>query len=281
MNTPSKLDLLRLARELTESTDIDQLIATANKISQHIGIPGVTPLTPEFKPDFVDFLNRLQIQHPTMGTIPLRLFDFQKEVAGKMQENRFLAINHARQMGISTLSAAYVLWYAMYHPNKTIMIQSNSYSQALEIMERVRFMYESIVELKQGLVEYSKGNILFINGSRILARAVSESSHRGLALDLIVLDQAAYVSHSKAEAYWLSLQPLLATGARMIITSTPHDVVGLFSDVWHRAPANGFATITLPYALHPDRNEEWATVTRNQIGDIAFRREYLCEFVKS
>ena len=56
-------------------------------------------------PDY--FINTYaKITHPQKGLIPFHLYDFQKELLNDFQDYRFNIILKARQLGISTISAA-------------------------------------------------------------------------------------------------------------------------------------------------------------------------------
>ena len=91
----------------------------------------------------------------------------------------------------TTTSAAFLLWKAMFTPDFQILITANKYNQAMEIMDRIRFMYENMEEynwLRAGIVEYNKGTITFDNGSKITSRATSRDSARGLSISLLFCD---------------------------------------------------------------------------------------------
>ena len=74
----------------------------------------------------------------------------------------------ARQTGKSTCAAGYLLWYAMFKADSTILIAAHKYSGAQEIMSRVRFAYESLPNfIRAGVTAYNRNSIEFDNGSRI------------------------------------------------------------------------------------------------------------------
>ena len=50
------------------------------------------------------------IQHPQRGRIQFNLYPFQEKVLGKFKENPYSIILKSRQLGISTLTAAFSLW---------------------------------------------------------------------------------------------------------------------------------------------------------------------------
>ena len=71
-----------------------------------------------------------------------------------------------RQMGKTTVAAGYLLWFAMFKPDSTILVAAHKAAGAQEIMQRIRYAYESIPNhIRAGVVEYNKGSITFDNGS--------------------------------------------------------------------------------------------------------------------
>ena len=91
--------------------------------------------------------NFVYIQHPIKGRQLLKLYPFQREMIDAIHNNRFSILLTARQMGKTTVASAYLLWYAMFKDDATILIVANNNSQALEIMQRIRFAYEEIPAL--------------------------------------------------------------------------------------------------------------------------------------
>ena len=62
------------------------------------------------------------IQHPTKGKILFDVYPFQKTTLEKFRENRFNIILKSRQLGISTLTAAYALCLMLFHNDKEILV---------------------------------------------------------------------------------------------------------------------------------------------------------------
>jgi len=54
----------------------------------------------------------IKIQHPTKGLVNFDTYDFQDECLKDFVDHRFNIILKSRQLGISTLSAAYAVWLA-------------------------------------------------------------------------------------------------------------------------------------------------------------------------
>ena len=233
------------------------------------------------------------IQHPTKGRMKFELYDFQEDLVDCYHNNRYSIAMLARQMGKSTCAAGYLLWYAMFNPDQTILIAAHKYSGASEIMQRIRFAYETLPDyIRAGVTAYNKGSLEFDNGSRIVAQSTTENTGRGLSISLAYLDEFAFVRPNIAKEFWTSLSPTLATGGKCIITSTPNMDDDQFAQIWMEAEKkideygneretgrNGFASYLCTWEKHPDRDQEWATVEQGKIGEERFRREHNCEFI--
>ena len=61
------------------------------------------------------FLNTYaRISHPLHGLILFNTFDFQDELLKDFNDYRFSVILKARQLGISTITAAYIVWLMLF-----------------------------------------------------------------------------------------------------------------------------------------------------------------------
>ena len=233
------------------------------------------------------------IQHPTKGRMKFDLFDYQRELVDTYHDNRYSISMLARQTGKSTCAAGYLLWYAMFNPDQTILIAAHKYSGAQEIMQRIRFAYETLPDhIRAGVTAYNKGSLEFDNGSRIIAQATTENTGRGLSISLAYLDEFAFVRGTIAREFWTALSPTLSTGGKCIITSTPNQDDDQFAQIWREAQKNiddfgnitqtgknGFAHYLATWEVHPDRDQDWADEESGKIGEERFRREHNCEFI--
>ena len=237
--------------------------------------------------------NYFYIQHPTKGQLLYSPYHFQDGLIENYHNNRFSISMLARQMGKTTSAAGYLLWYAMFNDDKTILIAAHQYSGAQEIMQRIRYAYEMApMWLKAGVEVYNQGNLDFENKSRIVARATTEKTGRGMSLSLLYLDEFAFVRPTIAKEFWTAISPTLATGGKCIITSTPNNDEDQFAQIWKDANKkfdnfgnpttlgkNGFSPYLVTWDKHPDRDQAWADEERSKIGEERFRREMNCEFI--
>ncbi len=239
--------------------------------------------------------NFFYIQHPTRGKMLYHPFDYQRRLIDNYHKNRFSISLMPRQTGKSTSAAGYLLWYAMFVPDSTILIAAHKYLGAQEIMQRIRYAYELCPNhIRAGATSYNKGSIEFENGSRIVSQTTTENTGRGMSITLLYLDEFAFVRPTIASEFWTSITPTLSTGGKAIITSTPNSDEDQFALIWKGANKtedeygnprpggvgiNGFKAYRAFWREHPDRDEAWASEQRAQLGEERFRREMDCEFV--
>lgn len=237
--------------------------------------------------------NFFYIQHPTKGRVKFVPFDYQEELLTNYHENRFSINMLGRQMGKTTVAAGYLLWYAMFIPDSTILVASNKYTGAQEIMQRIRFAYENVPDhIRAGVVDYNKGNIGFDNASRIVSATTTETTGRGMSISLLYCDELAFVRPTIAKEFWTSISPTLSTGGKAIITSTPNSDEDMFATIWKEANKcfdefgnstkigrNGFSAFLATWDRHPERDHTWAARERASVGNDRFERENNCKFI--
>jgi len=213
------------------------------------------------------------IQHPVKGKLVYEPFTYQKRLIDSYHNHRFNVNLLPRQTGKTTTAAGYLLWYAMFIPDSTILIAAHKYTGAQEIMARIRYAYELCPDhIRCGVKSYNKQSIDFDNGSRIIAQTTTETTGRGLSLSLLYADEFAFVPPNVATEFWTSISPTLATGGKAIITSTPNSDEDQFALIWKEANMrfdefgntrdvgkNGFFPFKAHWTEHPDRDENGPT----------------------
>ena len=237
--------------------------------------------------------NYFFIQHPVKGKMLYHPFEFQKKLIDTYHNYRFSISLMPRQTGKSTSAAGYLLWYAMFVPDSTILIAAHKYTGAQEIMQRIRYAYELCPDhIRAGCTSYNKGSLEFENGSRIVSQTTTETTGRGMSISLLYCDEFAFVRPTIATEFWTSISPTLSTGGRAIITSTPNSDEDQFALIWKGSQkridefgnetelgVNGFRGYQANWWEHPDRDEQWKQDEMGRIGEERFRREHGCEFL--
>lgn len=187
---------------------------------------------------FTFFLNFLKLQDVrTGGVTKFRPWQHQAELAELFETGQSVIILKARQLGVSWIIAAYVLWKAMYQPYAVILLISKTGKpDALELMEKVDDWYRYLPEwLRTRQTKYTKdlpSYMEFANGAKIIALGSTEDAGRSFTGSLVVVDEAAF--HPYAETNYAAYKPTL-TGehpGQLIMCSTANGPIGLFHDLW-------------------------------------------------
>ena len=210
-------------------------------------------------------------------------FAYQERMLDVFDKNRYVINLLPRQMGKSTIVAAYLLHYAMFNAEKTIGILANKAATSREILSRIQRMYEHLpLWMQLGVKEWNKGSMILANDSKILAAATSSDSIRGLSLNIIYLDEFSHVGQQTE--FWESTYPVISSGeeSKVIITSTPNGME-LFYKIYKEAEEgkNNFTPIKVHWSEHPKRDEKWKEETLKNIGIEQFRQEFEVEFLGS
>lgn len=219
------------------------------------------------------------------GLTPFILHDYQKEMVTAFKDDRKVIVRAARQIGKTTTVAAFFTWYIIFNDNKTAAILANKAATAREILSRVQLAYEHVPHwMKQGVVTWNKGDIELENGSRIIASATSSSAIRGYTINLLFLDEFAFVPGNIAEDFFTSVYPTISSGvtSKILIASTPNGMNHFFK-MWTEAEEgiNQFKHIFVHWSAVPTRDEKWADDQRKVLGSVKFAQEMDCDFIGS
>ncbi len=222
------------------------------------------------------------IQHPMKGKIPFDLYEFQEKTMSDLLLHRFNVILKARQLGISTLTAAYSLWMMTFNQDKNILVIATKQDVAKNLVTKVRVMHANLPTwLKAKCVEDNKLNLRYKNGSQIKAVSSGEDSGRSEALSLLILDEAAFIE--KIDGIWAAASQTLSTGGQCIALSTPNGIGNWFHKTWMDAEdgINDFNFIKLHWTVHPDRGQEWRDEQDKLLGPSLAAQECDCDFISS
>ena len=136
------------------------------------------------------------IQHPTRGRILFNLYPFQDKILHLFRDNDYIITLKSRQLGISTLAAAYSLWLMLFHKDKNILALATTQATARNLVTKVIFMYDELPKwLKLPSVEKNKLSLRLKNGSKVQAKSSSPDAARSEAVSLLLMDEAAFIDN--------------------------------------------------------------------------------------
>lgn len=239
------------------------------------------------------FANFIYLVHPIRGKVRFDLYDYQKAVLKAFLENRFNIILKFRQAGITEMISMFCLWFAMYHPNKNVVIISIKDRIAKKVLKKIKFMYKNLPDYLRVKVINGRSTDIgtaseleFANGSLISSIPTTEEAGRSEGVSLLVIDEAAIVRW--AEKIWAAAFPTLSTGGRAILNSTAYGVGNLFHKTFVKAVAGGseFFPIRLKWQMHPERyrfegDMEWYNQQAEILGPRKTAQEIDGDFLTS
>ena len=211
------------------------------------------------------------------GLVPFDLYPYQEKMFNHFNSNRFSIVLACRQSGKSISSVVYILWYAIFKPEQTIAILANKGSTSQEMLGRITLALENLpFFLQPGCKTLNKKSIEFSNNSRIVASATSGSSIRGMSVNLLFLDEFAFVENDAR--FYTSTYPVVTSGktTRVIITSTANGLGNIFHKLWEGAVqgTNDYKPFRVDWWDVPGRDEAWKNQTIANTSELQFDQEF-------
>ena len=211
------------------------------------------------------------------GLVPFDLYPYQEKMFNHFNDSRFSIVLACRQSGKSISSVVYILWYAIFKPEQTIAVLANKGSTAQEMIGRITLALENLpFFLQPGCKSLNRRSIEFSNNSRIVSSATSGSSIRGMSVNLLFLDEFAFVDNDAR--FYTSTYPVVTAGksTRVIITSTANGIGNVFHKIWEGAVqgTNDYKPFRVDWWDVPGRDEEWRRQTIANTSELQFDQEF-------
>jgi Terminase large subunit, T4likevirus-type, N-terminal len=213
----------------------------------------------------------------TEGMVPFKLYPFQETCLSLLAKHDKVIILKSRQMGVSSICSLEALRHLLFTDNYKAIVFANKQKTAIEIIDKVKSLYNSLPTFIKGKDEPIVNNKLELklpNGSIIRAYSSNSDEGRSQAANLILVDEAAFCDNM--EVLYGAIYPSISTGGRIVILSTPNSQSGFFYNHWLNAESgkNGFLPIKLDWRLHPKRDEAWRKRQSDELGEKLAKQEY-------
>lgn len=236
--------------------------------------------------DVVYFVKRyMKIVNVDRGLIPFEPYDYQIEMLHSMQQERYCIFATSRQAGKSTVTCAFILWYILFNGDKNVALLANKAETAREILGKVQLAYQHLPKwLQHGVVEWNKGSFVLENNSRVLATATSSDNIRGFSINLLFIDEAAFIDNWNE--FFTSVYPTISSGksTKVVLVSTPNGLNHFYA-IWQNAleNRNGYKSIMVKWDRVPGRDEQWRqnTLAGLNFDMEKFDQEFNVEFMGS
>lgn len=225
------------------------------------------------------------------GITHVTLYDWQKELVYAYRDERQVIVKTCRQAGKTSTTVGFILWYILFHKERTVAVLAQKEKTATEIMTRLKMAYENVpLWMQQGVKAWAATSIELETDTRVISESTAKGAIRGFTINLLYCDELAHVAQHIAEEFMTSVYPTISSGksAKMIITSTPLGL-NLFYKFWQDAlkekkdPVNwnGFRAIEVKWQMVPGRTPEWAQRQLKVLGEHKYAQEIEAEFLGS
>jgi len=182
---------------------------------------------------------------------------------------KLLTILKARQLGLTWICAAYVLWYIGTKKNRLAVVISAKGEWAVEFLERVYFMLHRLPvwmfpHVKKDITEVLK--FKYEDGSESTAKSLSttEAGAQSKTPDILILDETCWNPYI-GEIFMASKPGIDAAGGRIILISNSIKFApgwGWTRDTYVESMKgiNTFKRIFLPWMARPDRPKNFKEI---------------------
>ena len=148
----------------------------------------------------------------------------------------------SRQMLLTWITAAFMVWTARYRPHQAIYYQTQGWQDAVGMVcmpqggytGRCQFIEDNLPAWMQVDYKASEGRIQYPNGSLIQALAGGANQIRGKTVSVYVGDEFAF--QEEQDRVLTAVLPLVQKGAKAIFISTPNGAGNTFATIWHGRP---------------------------------------------
>ncbi len=219
---------------------------------------------------------------------------YQQKLENKLISLEDVVILFSRQSGKTVTVGTYLLWLGLFKDLPiTIGIVANKASGSKEVIDKIKKMFLELPIWMQSNVEvWNKTQVEFDTRTRILADVPSSDSFRGFTVNVVYVDECAYIPLSDWEAFSDSIFPTMNSLSfkQTILTSTANG----FNHWYHivneaKIGKNGFTFIENDWKEVPryDKNgnlldpEEYKKRTIQKYGRKYFAQTEENEFLGS
>ncbi len=187
--------------------------------------------------DPVYFLNKFgHVYDVTQKRIgPLTCFPYQEDMVRKFVKNQNNIVLKSRQLGLSVITAGFVVWTLLFKIDQRILIVANDGAAAVRFLSTVKQFMDYLPKFFYNPdTDIEKNNEKFLSlksGNWVKAVASSKQAGRGEALTMLIMDEVAFIEN--ADDIWMGAGlALTATKGKCIMISTPYGTGNLYHRTW-------------------------------------------------
>ena len=214
------------------------------------------------------------------------LRDFQSQIIKSYNDNNLSILMASRQTGKTVTSAIFMLWYLLFHVDKTALCVADNFSTTKELIDKFKISLEGLpFYMKPGIESINASSIKFDSKSRIVGRTTTKKSGIGLSVNLLYVDEFAHINESNIDDFYRAIFPTVTAdpNGKIIITSTPNGK-NKFWEIWKDAVNrdSNYVPLRVDWWQVAGRDEQWKKDKIADLGSIEdFNQEYGLQFFAS
>jgi len=187
-----------------------------------------------------------------------------------------------RQTGKSLLLENYALYYSLNNPGSKVLIVGPTDSLIQKLYTEIKNSIKRTPLITSHKAQKGSTEIVFINESKIIFRsAASEDNLRGESVDVLILDEAAFI---KQDTFETILLPFLnVRGKKCLLASTPRGK-NYLHDYFIRGSSKDYPqykSFKCSSYENPYSNKELLDLFKQTLSTKRFEQEIMAEFVDS
>jgi len=225
------------------------------------------------------------------GKKRIELYKPQKKLLKALVDNRFVITLASRQSGKSTVMTIFGLWFTCFQSDKRVLIVANREDTAKELLRRVKFAYEMLPNwLKPGVDSWGATEVHFSNGSSIVISATSSTAARGMTINVLVIDEMAFIPDHIMDEFWNSVIPVISSdvtrSTKVFAVSTPNGTSNLFYKMYsgaERGELKLWKNVRIDWWEIPGRGKKWKEEIEEALAkqNKSFEQEFGNKFVET
>lgn len=218
------------------------------------------------------------VKHPERGRILLDLRPAQTQTVRVWISERYSIVLKARQIGFSTLAAAYSFWLVFFGADRFVVMLSRTERESIKLLGKAKYGFKFLPfwmrERGPAQVTEHQLKIVFDNESAIESLPSSNDPARGESVYLVIVDEWAFLPN--AEEAWASIEPIADIGGRVIGLSTANGSGNFFHHLWvgSQTGTNQFKGIFFPWSADSERGQDWYDAKVKNMHPWQLHQEY-------
>jgi hypothetical protein len=192
-------------------------------------------------------------------------------------DSRYSIVLKARQIGFSTLAAAFTFWETFFWADRFTVMLSRTEREASKLLQKTKYGYKMMPAWMRtrgpDLLSDNQLKMVFANDSSIESLPSGNDPARGESVYRVIIDEMAFLPN--AEEAWASIEPIADVGGRVICLSTANGEGNIFHQLWvgSQTGTNRFTGVFFPWSAG-DRDEDWYEAKKRDLPDWQLAQEY-------